>query len=190
MRNAAAYLASIERQQNEDEARKSRERQEREAVDKGRQETITLRRFRGDHIEEPKANRGEREKPAIIRDGWDLARADLARKGFRSCVAAGDKYAELYRTAWGSQMKCNSEPVIKSTTTNHNDPKDLLARRALAGLNRDGLSGLKSFADIIEQVCGKGSHLLSIAGDKHGIAVLKERLIGALSLAAVYWGME
>lgn len=190
MKNTAAYLATIERQQNEDEARKNRERIEREAVDKGRRETITLRRFRGEHIEEPQAKRGEREKPAIIRDGWDLARADLAKKGFRSCVAAGDKYAELYRTAWGSQMKCNSEPIIRGTASNQNDPKDLLARRSLANLNRDGLSGLKSFTDIIEQVCGKGSHLLAIAGDKNGIAVLKERLIGALSLAAVYWGME
>lgn len=190
MKNTAAYLATIERQQNEDEARKNRERLEREAVDRGRKETITLRRIRGEHIEEPRANRGEKEKPAIIRDGWDLARAGLAKKGFRSCVSAGDKYAELYRTAWPSMSKCNSEPVIRSTTTSQSDPKDLLARRSLANLNRDGLAGLKSFTDIIEQVCGRGSHLLAIAGDKNGIAVLKERLIGALSLAAVYWGME
>lgn len=190
MSKTAAYLASLERQQNEDEARKNRERLEREAVDAGRKETITLRRFRGETIEEPQAKRGEREKPAIIRDGWDLARADLAKKGYRSCVTAGDKYAELYRTAWPSMTKCNSEPTIRSTARNDNDPRDLIARRSLSSLNRDGLAGLKHFTDIIEQVCGRGSHLLAIAGDKNGIAVLKERLIGALSLAAVYWGME
>jgi hypothetical protein len=190
VRNTASYLASIERQQNIKEARESRERQERDAVGAGRRETITLRRFRGEHIEEPQAKRGEREKPAIVRDGWDLARADFARKGHRAVVQAGDRYAELYRTAWGSGMKCNSEPMIRGTASNENDPKDLVARRHIANLNRNGLAGLKSFMDIVEQVCGKGSHLLAIAGDKNGIAVLKERLHGALSLAAVYWGME
>lgn len=190
MKNTAAYLASLERQQNEDEARRNRERIAREAVDRGRRETIGMRLKRGDTIEQPEAKRGEREKPAIVRDGWDMARADLQKKGYRSCVSAGDKYSELYRTAWGSGMKCNSEPVIRSTANNENDPKDLLARRSLANLNRDGLASLKHFTDIIEQVCGEGRHMLSIAGDKNGIAVLKERLIGALSLAAVYWGME
>jgi len=186
----STQLAQLERQQNEDEARKSRERQAREAVEAGRRETISLRRFRGELIEEPQAKRGEREKPAMVRDGWDLARADLAKKGHRSCVAAGDRYAELYRTAWGSGMKCNSEPMIRGTASNENDPRDLIARRHLANLNRMGLANLKAFTDIVENVCGKGSHLLAIAGDKNGIAVLKERLIGALSLAAVYWGME
>lgn len=190
MKNTATYLASIERQQNVDEARKSRERQQREAVDAGRRETITLRRFRGETIEEPQAKRGEREKPALVRDGWDLARADFAKKGHRAVVMAGDKYAEIYRTAWGSGMKCDSAPIIRSTNQNDNDPPDRRARQALAALNKTGLANVKSFVDIAEEVCGKGSHLLAIAKDKNGIAVLKERLHGALSLAAVYWGME
>lgn len=190
MKNTAAYLASIERQQNIDEARKNRERLEREAVDTGRRESIGLRLARGDVIEQPQAKRGEREKPAIVRDGWDMAKIALKKRNERSLIAAGDKYAELYRTAWGSGMKCDSAPIIRSTSQNDNDPPDRRARQHIADLNRTGLAGVKSFIDIMEEVCGKGSHLLAISGDKNGIAVLKERLHGALALAAVYWGME
>ncbi|WP_454760596.1 hypothetical protein [Caulobacter segnis] len=59
MSKLSAQLAQLERQQNEDEARKSRDRQAREAVEAGRKETMSLRRFRGDLIEEPAAKRGE-----------------------------------------------------------------------------------------------------------------------------------
>lgn len=190
MRNTAAYLASIERRQNIDDARKNRERLEREAVDAGRRESISLRLSRGDVIDQPEARRGERDKPAIVRDGWDMAKIALKKRNERSLIAAGDKYAELYRTAWGSGMKCDSAPIIRSTNQNDNDPADRRARQAIAALNKTGLASVKSFVDIMEEVCGKGSHLLAISKDKNGIAVLRERLHGALSLAAVYWGME
>lgn len=190
MSKLSTQLQQLERRQNEDDARANRARIERDAVDRGRKETISLRLARGDAIDQPQPKRGEQDKPALVRDGWDLARADFAKKGHRSLVTAGDKYAELYRTAWGSGMKCNSAPMIRSTSRNDNDPADLRARQAIARLNKDGLASIKGFIDILDAVCGKGSHLLAIAKDKNGIAVLKERLSCALSLAAVHWGME
>lgn len=190
MRNHRADLAVIERRQNIAAERLAKARAEGLAVAVGVHETIGLRSERGEIIERPDQKRGERQKPAIVRDGWDMARADFAKKGYRNLVSAGDKYAETYRTAWGSGMKCDCTPTIKATVQNDNDPPDLRARQAIAKLNRDALANIRPFAEIIEQVCGKGTHLLAIAKDKNGIAVLKERLANALALVAVYWGME
>jgi hypothetical protein len=184
-----ADLAIIERQQNTKAAEDSRKRQEREAVTAGRLETISLRLVRGDVIEQPKQGRGEREKPARVFDGWDLARATFTKEGKRSLVMAGDKYADTYRTAWSSGMSCGYEPAIKGAPTDH-EAQDVIARRELSKINRDALCGLKSFIGTLEAVCGRGETLLALAGAKHAIPVAKERLTGALSLLAVHYRME
>ena len=184
-----ADLATLERQQLTDAARKARERQERHAVTAGRTETINLRLVRGETIDQPKHGRGEREKPARVFDGWDLAREAFLKAGDRALANAGDKYSETYRTGWGSGMKCGYSETIKGAPTT-NDSPDAIARRALHDVNRNALCGLKSFIDVLEAVCGRGETLLALAGAKHAIPVTKERLTGALSLLAVHYRME
>lgn len=184
-----ADLATLERQQLTETARKSRERQERDAVNAGRTETISLRLVRGDAIQQPKQGRGEREKPSRVLDGWDLARTAFIKDGHRTLANAGDKYSEIYRTAWGSGMKCGYGETIKGAP-NLNDSPDAIARRALNEVHKEALCGLKSFIGTLEAVCGRGETLLSLSGAKHAIPVHKERLTGALSLLAVFYRME
>lgn len=183
-----ADIALIERRQNMDEARKSRERQERDAVTAGRAETINLRLVRGEAIEQPKQGRGEREKPARVFDGWDIARPSF-NKDRRALAMAGDKYAETYRSAWASGMSCGYEPSIKGAPTDH-ESADVIARRELAKIHRDALCGVKTMIATVEAVCGRGETLLALAGAKHAIPVTRERLTNALELLAVHYRME
>lgn len=185
----ASYLASLERQANEKEAKENRERIERDAVRAGRTETITLRRMRGEMIEEPKPKRGEREKPAKVRDGWDLARDSYVKDGRLALAIVGDRYAAIYRTAHTTPFKIGCEPYIKGADTGRESRADQ-AKAELNKIRRDALAGLGPFIQTVDAVCGEGRLLLDLAGAKHAIPVHKDRLTNALALIGVYWRME
>jgi len=184
-----ADLVLIERRENLEAERTRRAKAAYHEVEAGKSETIALRLVRGDEIRQPDRKRGERDKPARVFDGWDLAREAYLKSGDRALANAGEKYAETYRTAWGSGMKCGNSETVRGAVTAA-EARDAIARRELSTIHRDALANLKSLVMIVEAVCGRGETLLAISGAKHAIPVHKERLTNALALLAVHYRME